>query len=188
MIRAIEHEIVASGAKVVVIDNISYLTSEADKGKFALPLMQRLNDLKKQHGLAILVLAHTPKLYFVRPLTIDNLAGSKILANFADSIFAIGSSRQEGLRYLKQLKARSTDLVYGSENVAVFRFEKPDNFLGFEFVGCGRESDHLAHESKEDRSLMVEYAKLLHAEGKSQRDIAKELGIAVGTVNKYLRL
>ena len=64
MIRAIEHQIVASGAKVVVIDNISYLTSEADKGKFALPLMQRLNDLKKQHGLAILVSGtHTEALF-----------------------------------------------------------------------------------------------------------------------------
>lgn len=188
MLRAIEKEILASDAKIVVIDNISYLTSEADKGKFALALMHRLNDLKKQHELAILVLAHTPKLYFTRPLSLDDLAGSKILSNFADSIFALGKSQQDqNLRYLKQLKARSTDLIYGVDNVAVLRFEKEHNFLGFEFVGYSSEYDHLARQSSDQKAVLIESAKLLSAQGKTQRQIARDLGISAGAVNKYLK-
>jgi hypothetical protein len=187
MLRAIEKEILTSDAKIVVIDNISYLTSEADKGKFALPLMHRLNDLKKQHGLAILVLAHTPKLYFTHPLSLDDLAGSKILSNFADSIFALGKSQQDAnLRYLKQLKARSTDLIYRVDNVALLRFEKEHNFLGFEFVSCGNEYNHLAPQSSDQKALLIESVKRLSTQGKTQRQIAHELDIAVGTVNKYL--
>ena len=34
---------------------------------------------------------------------------------------------------------------------------------------------------------MIERAKELSAQGKSQRDIAKELGVSPGTVNNYLK-
>jgi hypothetical protein len=188
LVSEMERHIKASGAKIVIVDNITYLARETEKGKFALPLMQKLNDLKKQHGLSIMVLAHTPKRDDSRPLSLNDLAGSKILANFADSVFAIGkSTRESKLRYLKQLKARSTDLVYGTDEVAVFRFEKVDNFLGFEYVGTASEYDHLKPPSDSDKAELVNTAQMLSEQGRSQRAIARELRISVGAVNKYLK-
>ena len=189
LIREIEQEVAAAGSSIIVLDNITYLTREPDKGRFALPLMQRLNDLKKESSLSILVLAHTPKRDDSRPISLNDLAGSKILANFADSVFAIGKSQKDGnLRYLKQLKARSFDIVHDFYSVAVCMFEKDHNFLGFRHIENQEESEHLTTMSTSDRSKLVDRVKVLSSQGKSQRVIASELGIAVGSVNKYLKI
>ena len=52
----------------------------------AMPLMKKLVALKKRHDLSILLLAHTPKRALCNPsLTRNDLQGSKMLINFADS-------------------------------------------------------------------------------------------------------
>lgn len=189
LIGQIERAIVDSEARIVVLDNITYLSHETEKGRFAIPLMQRLNELKKEHSLSILVLAHTPKRDDGRPISINDLAGSKSLANFADSVFAIGKSQKDtSLRYLKQIKARSTLTTYDQYNVPVFTFEKRNNFLGFDFIECQEESEHLAPMSKSNRAELIDRAKALAGQGKRQREIAEELGIGASTVNKYLKL
>lgn len=48
-------------AKVLIIDNISYLKNGTEKASEATPLIIFLNKLKKKYGSSILVLAHTRK-------------------------------------------------------------------------------------------------------------------------------
>ena len=48
--------------------------------------------------------------------------------------------------------------------------------------------EHLKHISKEDRETNISKAKELSQQGMSQRKIAKELGISLGAVNKYLKI
>ena len=106
----IEEAIVKYNATILIVDNITYLRMQStETGKEALPLMKHLTQMKNQFKLSLLVLAHTPKrINPSMPLTINDLAGSKQLANFADSVFCIGKSMQgSNLRYIKQLKARS---------------------------------------------------------------------------------
>ena len=189
LIHQIETSVIASGSLIVIIDNVTYLSHETDRGKFAVPLMQRLNDLKKKHSLSILVLAHTPKRDETRPISTNDLAGSKSIANFADSVFAIGKSKKDSdLRYLKQIKARSTNAIYDEYNVAVCVFEKKHNFLGFTYLECTEECEHLAPMGKIDRSERIEQVKVLLHQGKTQRQVAEALGIGVGTVNNYSKL
>jgi hypothetical protein len=187
LLSEVEREIVDSGVKIVIVDNVTWLSRETDKGKFALPLMQRLCELKKRLNLSVLVLAHTPKRDEIRPISLNDLAGSRILANFADAVIAIGKSATEPrVRYLKQLKIRSGEMVYSTQNVAVFQFEKAGNFLGFTFKGCSTESEHLkAVDGTRDERIARACA--LSAEGRTQREIAAKLGVSVGTVNKYVR-
>ncbi len=65
--------------------------------------MKELKTLKDKYGVSILALAHTPKRDMSKPLTINDLGGSKMLMNFCDSAFAIGASHKaKGIRYLKQ--------------------------------------------------------------------------------------
>lgn len=151
VINSMEKNIVDTGSKVLIIDNITYLKNETEKAKDALPLMKQLKALKKKHGLSILALAHTPKRDLSKPLTVNDLQGSKMLMNFTDSCFAIGHSyKDSSLRYIKQIKVRYTEKRYDAENVIVCEIAKPDNFLRFEFLDFSTEREHLKEVSEKD--------------------------------------
>ncbi len=117
------------------------------------------------------------------------MAGSKHLANFADSIFAIGrSNRDEAIRYIKQLKARDTDVVFDSENVIPCQITKPHNFLGFEFTSFGSEREHLSIQGlgqTDEIGQMIGELKTNHPEI-SNYEIAKRLGINQMKVKRAL--
>lgn len=185
---SLKHAIESSGAKILIIDNLTYLKNETERAKDALPLMKYLKSLKSKYDLSILALAHTPKRDLSKPITRNDLQGSKMLINVCDSAFAIGEScKEHGLRYLKQIKVRNAELKFGSDNVYLCEIKKPGNFLHFELLDNATEREHLRDLSDGDRKTLIERAKELSAAGKSQREIASELCLAVGTVNKYLR-
>lgn len=141
----LEDSILKYGVRILIVDNITFLRAQStETARDALPLMKKLVDLKKKYDLSILILAHTPKRKATNPITINDLAGSKQIANFADSIFSIGvCHRESGHCYLKQLKARSTEKLYDAENVIVCRIEKERNFLQFTFIKFDDEKNHL---------------------------------------------
>lgn len=190
LFASMEKAIVIYNARVLIIDNLTWLKTETtESAKEALPLMKQLKDLKVKHGLSLLILAHTPKRSPYNPIGINDMAGSKHLANFADSIFAIGKSHKDGsLRYIKQIKARDTDVVYDSDNVILCEINKPFNFLGFDFVGFGNERDHLiipsSNEPDQTEMLIME---LRSSEPSiSKYEIAKRLGINQMKVKRVL--
>lgn len=185
---SLESQILENEAKIIIVDNITYLKNATETAKDALPLMKELIRLKKKHNLSILALAHTPKRDLTRPLTVNDLQGSKMLSNFADSIFAIGeSAKDKSVRYLKQIKCRNTEIVFDAENVAVCEIDKPNNFLKFEFSGLGCEREHLKEFSEIDRENLIERAKQLSKDGKTQREIADKLQVSAMSVNRYLK-
>jgi RecA-family ATPase len=189
LIESLEKSVVETNGKVLIIDNITYLNNENEKARNALPLMKQLKALKSKHDLSILVLAHTPKRDSSKPLNKNDLAGSKMLINFCDSCFAIGESHNDNrLRYIKQLKARNTEIVYHEDNVAICQLYKTHNFLEFCFISTSTEAEHLKKVSNEDRDEIIQRVKELSEKGMSQRAIANELGISVGAVNKYIKL
>ncbi len=176
------------GIKVVIVDNLTYLHRETEKAKDAIPLMKWLKNFGRKYGLSILVLAHTPKRNLSNPVTKNDLAGSKNLYNFCDGCFAIGESSQgTTVRYIKELKQRNLPFKYDAENVIVCEIAKPGDFLQFRFVGFGCESEHLRQIDDATREDLKARAKDMAAKGKSQREIASELGCSLGAVNKYLR-
>ncbi len=180
-------EIEWTQVKVLIIDNITYLRDETEKARDALPLMKQLKVLKEKYDLSILILAHTPKRDPAKPLHKNDLQGSKMLSNFCDSSFAIGeSTREKGMRYLKQIKVRNKEFRYDSEKVILCKIDKPLNFVQFEFVGYDYESNHLKQFSKEDKEELIEEVKKMSAHGFSQRDIAAELGLSLSKVNRSL--
>ncbi len=186
--HSLERSITETRAKVLIIDNLTYLKNETEKAKDALPLMKHLKSLKNKYGLSILALAHTPKRDLSKPITRNDLQGSKMLINFCDSSFSIGENHSDkNIRYLKQIKARSTEIIYDAENVCICQIDKPFNFLQFEFIKFGIEREHLKQYNEKDRESIIERVKELNQQGKSQRQISTELGISLGAVNKYLK-
>lgn len=104
-IEGIRNQIVETGAKVMILDNLSYLSTQTAEAEYAGMIMDGLTRIKREMKISIMVIAHTPKIEEWKPLSKTNMAGSKILSNFADGVFAIGRSRVGG-RYLKLLKTR----------------------------------------------------------------------------------
>lgn len=185
---SLEQVVTERGVKVVIVDNITWVHRETEKAKDAIPLMKWLKAFGRKYGLSLLVLAHTPKRNDSNPITKNDLSGSKNLSNFCDVLFAIGTSSQgEAVRFIKELKQRNTSNKYGAENVMVCELVKDDNFSQFRFVGFGCESEHLRQIDDATREDLTTRAKALAAKGKSQREIASELGCSLGAVNKYLK-
>lgn len=183
--QSLEQSIIETGAKVLIIDNLTYLKNETEKAKDALPLMKHLKALKNKFGLSILALAHTPKRDLSKPITRNDLQGSKMLINFCDSSFSIGESTiDKNLRYIKQIKTRNTEFIYDAENVAVCQIDKPGNFLQFEFVNYGTEREHLKQPTEKDKESQTEKVIELKQQGRSFREIAAELNISHQTAKR----
>ena len=188
IIAGLEYKIKQLRATVLIIDNITCLRGGTENASVALSLMKSLKQLKTDYNLSILVLAHTPKRRNPgSPLSADDLHGSKLLINFADSAFAIGkSSTDSNLRYLKQIKQRSTAQVYGEGNVCLCRIQMPGNFLHFEFEGNSPERHHLRNRTRINHQIVAKKVAELAAKGLSQRHISRELNVALGLVNKLM--
>lgn len=203
-----EHE-----ATAVVIDNVTFLDETATSNiNTALSIMRSLNEIKRQFGTSILVLAHTRRRCRWNRLTANDLQGSINLANFADSIFGMETSRQgPDVRYLKQIKIRSGELEHSHANVPVFTFrqfdaaaahlvQNPDrppiaNFLGLHFQKFDPEDKHIelppslavkrSNKPQRSRDELVENVRKMTASGKSVRQIAAKLGIPRTTAFRY---
>ncbi|MEI8205082.1 MAG: AAA family ATPase [Bacteroidota bacterium] len=196
LFEKIKIDIEYTQAQVLIIDNLTYLSSQSTQDtQIALEVMIQLNILKKQYNLSILVLAHTPKRSSSSPLGVNDLAGSKHLSNFADSVSAIGKSIKDGtLRYIKQIKpSRSSEMVYDTNNVIVCSIIKDDRILTFEFVDFESEYEHLQsnndEEKHERRNEQIEKAIQLHNQGISMSEIALTiLGSekSKGTISKWI--
>ena len=188
IISSIESAAIQTGSKVLIIDNLTYLCIASEKGDAAGSLMMRLMNLKRKYDLSILVLAHTPKRPLTNPITQNDLAGSKKLYNFFDSVFAIGkSAKDNNLRYIKQLKVRYGNYTYDSDNVIVCSIEKTGSFLHFEQMGFATEREHLKELSEKDSLQEIETIKAMVSEGKPYRVIATELGVSLGKVQRALK-
>lgn len=184
---SLETAIQETGAKILIVDNITYLKNETEKAKDALPLMKQLKALKMKHSVSILALAHTPKRDQHKPITRNDLQGSKMLINFCDSSFAIGECQEDkGARYLKQIKARNTEFRFDAGNVMLCRIVKPDNFLMFQFQYYAAEYDLLMNRdnSYEDKRAI---ARDMKENGFTTDEIMEKTGLARGTVSNYTK-
>jgi RecA-family ATPase len=193
IIAKIEDDIQQLNPEVLVIDNLSYLKTEAtqDAG-VALDLIKKLNELKRKYSLSILVLAHTPKIKPGMQLTNNDLAGSKQLSNLVDSISAIGkSTRSPEEIYIKQTKSRTGINQFNYDKVISCLIQKEGSFLQFTNHSCDHEKEHLRdinlEEKATEKTRKQEQALELHTTGLSLRDIQDELGIGKSTIQRWIK-
>ncbi len=132
------------GTKFFVIDNITFICNDSEKGSTAGTFMMKLIRLKKKYHLTTIVVAHTPKRRQFDPITQNDLAGSAKLINFFDAGIALARSAKDNtLRYLKQVKVRTGEFLYDADNVIVLDVSKDNGFLRFEIQGYDKEFEHL---------------------------------------------
>ena len=167
---------------------MTYLCNSSDKGVDAGLFMMKLMQLKKKHGWSILIIAHTPKRSLSSPITQNDLAGSKKLYNFFDSVFAIGkSAKDDRLRYVKQLKVRAGAFRYNADNVLVYEIEKTGGYTHFEFLEYSSEYEHLREQKEFETMNRAENVIQLHREGKTYREIADLVGLSKSMIGKIIK-
>lgn len=202
VIKEVESQILQHDAKIVIIDNLTWILEDGQEAKKAIPFMKKILNIRNKHNASILIIGHTPKRMqstsisrsgelttFSNPITEYDMAGSMSLQNFIDSSFAIVKSRRdESLRYFKQIKERNSEKIHGEENVAVYRLEKDEQgYLSFTFIENSPEVIHLRNQPITEREEMRAEVFRLHSEGHSNREIARRVGITHPTVATYLR-
>lgn len=165
--------------KFVIIDNITYMTSESQDPTIALKFMKKLIAIQRAHQLTVVVVAHTVK-NRDRSLPIESrhMQGASGMKNFAKSMVAISASRQDpDKRYIKHVKCRNGRNVHDSDNVIEVVIGKPDDRLKYEHVGYGREIEHLDVISMDEAmtDTVVQYAHEANQDGTGWRALAKDL-------------
>jgi hypothetical protein len=190
VLRSIEDEVRATGARVVVIDAIDGFTRSVMRNANFGFVMKRLRRLKQELRLSILVLAHLSQRSPAKPLEADRLLASRTVASDADSVFAIGECRwDDRRRYIKHLRSKRFVIVHDASYVPTFRLTKPaNNFLSFEFEGFRPEAFNLDTQMTDLRLQRSDLAKHLRDQGRTQREIAAELEIPLTTVNRSLHI
>lgn len=172
-------------ADVVIIDNITALSlNSATDIDVAISIMRNLLEIKNHLGIALIIIAHVPKIEPFSVLTINSLGGSKALSNFADSVISIGRVRESiNHRYIKPIKLRNS--AEKDEVLVIEIVNEPGN-LHFRINGKAKERELIKKNIKnEDDNL--ELAKELKAEGKSFAEISKLTGIPVSTLHRKLK-
>jgi len=113
--------IIDSGSEIVFIDSFSRLYSGSiEESSLAKNIMFKLRELTNDLKITLIIIHHTPKLNG-RPITIDSLAGSRILAQDADFLIGINKS-VNGTRYLKEVAYRYAP--ENSDTVTSFTIDK----------------------------------------------------------------
>lgn len=174
-------------ARVIIIDNISWIIDNSEKGDAAGLFMKKLSRMKQDHGYSILIVAHTPKRDTTQPINLSDMAGSMRLQNFIDSSFAIvQSAKMDGYRYLKQTKTRSEELVYGFDNVKVGMISQSyEGLTHMQWTGTANEMEHLRRPNENERENIKQQCLELLKTGKSFRDIQEITGLSLGAISKY---
>ena len=181
-------EAAQSGIKFFVIDNITFICNDIERGKKAGDFMKKLIRLKKKYDLTSIVIAHTPKRRGWKPITQNDLAGSAKLINFFDAGIALArSANGANFRYLKQVKVRTGEFFYDSDNVLILEVNKDNGFLKFDIVGTGLEDEHL-NKIEEAASIDDELITILkmHKSGMSIREIAEATDYGKSTIQRRL--
>jgi hypothetical protein len=190
LFQKLQQDIETYNPQILIIDNLTYLNYQSTQDtQIAMEVMRRLNELKHQYDLSILVLAHTPKRSMSIPITINDLAGSKHLSNFADSVSAIGKSIQgKSIRYIKQVKpSRSSEILYDCDNVISCEIMKVESLLSFHHLDFSPEYEHLNNDPASQKEEKKETATELRRKGKTVREISDELNIPITTIHRWTK-
>lgn len=184
----VERAIAKTGAKVVIIDNITYLQRSVYGYGETYTVMKELHRLRSQLGISILVLARSSKYGSVRESTAGSC--SALFSRFADSVFMIGMSmRDPAYRYIKQLIVHSSAKIYNESNVPWFWISRwGGNFLSLDHFGFDAESDHNQPFPEKRLWPTIEKVKKMSDKGVSVRSIAKALDLPKSNIQRYLHM
>lgn len=177
--------------KFIVIDNITNGFGSIYSAKKMSQFIMDMKTLKERYGLTIMLIAHCPKRNKRKPIDQDSLGGSKMILNFVDSAFAVGTSFQDDdIRYIKQVKCRECQK---SSKVTTVKI-KSDPYISMWDLGECDESTHIDPNAikcfydftpEEEIKLVELLTRKNNGEKLSYAEIAEKTGIPYDIVVFY---
>ena len=164
--QLLSEQIAAINPAVVFLDSLTHMYQGAiEDSRIAIELMKNLRDLSEKTNTTVVAIHHTHKMYG-QPLSIDTVAGSRVLAQETD--FMIGLNRTpDGKKYIKDVAFR----YIASNDDTVCTYEIGDDCWLIS-TGEAEESEILtANDGRRDdgsKNLILEF---LQQENAAGRDI-----------------
>lgn len=186
VLSAIEDSISKHKAKAIIVDNLSAMSCDNESALEAGKLMQKLKLITRELKVSMLIIGHTPKRDQNEKIELRHLAGSAQLSNLADSVVGMGkSNKQNGDRYIKQLKVRSFELQYHEDSVLLMNLDMLDTGLGFTIKDTANENELL--NTIADRTERNQEIITLSYKGYSGSQIAEKLDMSKSQVNAIIK-
>lgn len=181
--EGIENLIKETGAKVVIIDNLSRFQAygySIENSDDAMKLIQWFESIKKTYNVSILLVHHPAKKKPYTGWSLNDLAGSKKIANAIDSCFAMGKdlSKGQNFRYIKQLKVRDSELRYSDDEVASFEVSKPNVRLKVEYKEMTGSEMSCLKVNAETQGERNDTIQMLLGDGLSLRETADRVNLS----------
>ncbi len=173
-------------AKVLIIDNLSFIQADNTKANDAADIIGDFLALRDSEGISILLISHTTKFPRGIPIEYTNLAGSAFMSHFIDSLFAVNKAAEKTF-YIKQLKQRDGAEVYGADNVIHCYIDLTESGLRVKEIGTIEEWKILdrSAEDKSDRNekIINDYK----SGAGSIRDLAARYELSKSTVGEIVK-
>lgn len=150
---------------LVVIDNLSKIDGlgNADKAKQFYEELEVIREEYSSKGVSVafILVAHLEREKNIyKEITPSDLTGAASIYYYADAVLAIGTAREQGTIYLKELEIRDRDK---EENVYVFKRNSSD-WLHYEFVGMKTECEALPVKNRVKDSIQQDIDKIAENE------------------------
>ena len=147
---------VRTSSVLVVIDNLSKVRGlgSAEKAKQFYEELEVIRDeyLGKGVCVAFILVTHLEREKEIyKEITPGDMTGAASIYYYADAVLAIGTAREEGTIYLKELEIRDRAK---EENVYIFKRHIND-WLHYEFVGMTTEREALPVKSGDKNAIQV---------------------------------
>ncbi len=132
-------------AKCIIIDNISAISKDLEKGENAKAFMSELWKLARDEKYTIIILSHIPKIKDYEPISVNHIKGSSTIGQLSDNIIGIGkvNSDNDNEVYIKQVKVRNSAIEFGSSNVIHTEITRANEIMVHKAIGYANEIDLL---------------------------------------------
>lgn len=176
-------DMVAAGIDVIIIDDLSAVQQAAHGTKHTLRLMRNLRELIYEKGVSVLVIAGSRPHRYNASVDESDLLRSRVLCDVADSVFGIGHHpHYTGSQYVQQTRSRTMPIYWDHTAPPRFTIQRSDDgFIGPEF------DERFAEQLDEETARLIYQLKKLHDNGRSIRQIAKDLGTSKSRVERLLK-
>lgn len=126
---------------VVFLDSMTRLVNDIENIESAKPALLKLRSLAEDFNTAVVVIHHSVKVDYAKPMTLQSIAGSRIVSQEADFVIGINKSI-DNRRYLKLVFAR-----YVNDDIDKVDVFKLNENLGMDLMGQEYEMNLLLNKS-----------------------------------------
>lgn len=173
---------------LVIVDNLRTALNRAnnEKNMEMTGVLMKLSELRKKHSFALVLVHHIKKGAGTQRTSSDLQSGAGAISDLVDGDFFLRkSSQSKDLRLLRRAKSRNCEEQEGAKllrfNQETLWFELEDEKVDESFHIFAPDSP--AEARAEARDIAIQLKK----EGKTQEEIAKELGKNKSTICRWLK-